>query len=203
MIGAIVLAAGAGRRFGGAAGGKLLAPLDGKPVLEHVVELARAAPVERVVVALGAGAAEVRAIADLGEAEAVECPDWAEGQAASLRCAVAALGPGADAALVLLGDQPRIAPAAVTGVLRARDPAAADAVRATWGGVPGHPVLLERVLLARVPSLRGDIGARGLLAGARVCEVTCDGLGDPTDVDTPQTLLALARRGSVAKSLCR
>jgi CTP:molybdopterin cytidylyltransferase MocA len=65
------------------------------------------------------------------------------------------------------------------------------AVRATYGGVPGHPVLLERTLLARVEELHGDAGARELLHGVPIREVACDGLGSPDDVDTPEALAAL------------
>jgi molybdenum cofactor cytidylyltransferase len=91
---------------------------------------------------------------------------------------------------VALGDQPRLSPAAVARVVSQRG---ADelAVRATYRGVPGHPVLLERTLLAQVPTLRGDAGARELLHGVPIREVACDGLGSPADVDTPEALAAL------------
>jgi CTP:molybdopterin cytidylyltransferase MocA len=69
------------------------------------------------------------------------------------------------------------------------------AVRATYGGVPGHPVLLERTLLDRVRKLRGggDVGARDLLHGVPLREVACDGLGSPDDIDTPEALAGLQR----------
>src|SRR3989442_3261575 len=79
----IVLAAGAGRRFGGP---KQLAPLAGRPLLQHVVD---AAP-DPLTVVLGAHADAVRAGVDLDSADVVVCEDWEEGQAASLRPGVAA-----------------------------------------------------------------------------------------------------------------
>ncbi len=139
---------------------------------------------------LGARAEEVRAGADLGGARIVEAPDWAEGQAASLRAGIRAAG-DAEAALVTLGDQPGMTREAVRAVLRARDPARFDAVRAPNDGAPGHPVLLERPLLAPAAALRGDAGARTLLAGARVRLLDLSGLADPRDVDTPEALAAL------------
>jgi CTP:molybdopterin cytidylyltransferase MocA len=183
----LVLAAGAGERFGGR---KQLAELDGRPLLEHVLAAMAAAPLERTVLVLGAHAGEVLERVPLHGAEAVVCEGWAEGQAASLRAGVEALGPACDAVVVVLGDQPRIAPEAVARVVAARD-GEALAVRATYGGVPGHPVLLERELLERVPQLRGDEGARGLLADVPVRAVACDGLGSPDDVDTPAELTRL------------
>ena len=68
-----MLAAGSGERFGG---GKQLADLDGRPLLEHVLAAMAAAPLERVVVVLGAQADEIRAGVDLHGARAVICPDW-------------------------------------------------------------------------------------------------------------------------------
>ena len=63
-----------------------------------------------------------------------------------------------------------------------------DAVRADYNGRPGHPVVLERGLFPRLTALRGDAGAREVLAGARVCRVPCEGLGRPDDIDTRDEL---------------
>jgi CTP:molybdopterin cytidylyltransferase MocA len=112
---------------------------------------------------------------------------------ASLRTGVAALQSDCDAIVVALGDQPLLAPAAVGRVVEGRG-GDALAVRATYGGVAGHPVLLERGLYPRVRDLRGDEGARGLLRDVRVRDVPCDGLGAPDDVDTPAVLDGLRAR---------
>ena len=185
MVAGLVLAAGAGTRFGGR---KQLAELDGRPLLEHALAAMASAPVEPVAVVLGADAAEIRSAVDMHGAEPIECPDWEDGQSASLRTGVEALEhAGAEAVVVTLGDQPRIAARAIAAVVAARGEGA-DAVRATYDGTPGHPVLIERSLFDAVMALRGDTGARDLLASARVTEVPCDGLGDPADVDLPSDL---------------
>jgi CTP:molybdopterin cytidylyltransferase MocA len=187
VTGGLVLAAGAARRFGAP---KQLAELDGVPLLQHAVDAMLAARgVDRVVVVLGAGAGEVRAAVDFGDAEVVECEDWAEGMAASLRAGVAALAPS-DAVVVTLGDQPRMSPAAITAVVEAAAPGV-GAVRAVYDGDPGHPVLLARALHDRVGRLRGDTGARDLLDGVEVRTVEVGHLGRPGDVDTPEELEAL------------
>jgi molybdenum cofactor cytidylyltransferase len=180
-IGALILAAGAGRRFGGV---KQIAALDGRPLLEHAA-LAVAGISPRVVV-LGHAAEEIRAAVDLHGARAVVCPDWEEGQAASLRRGIAALG-DVDAAVILLGDMPGITPAAVDAVVAAWD-GEADAVRAAYGGEPAHPVLLGRTLLDRAGELRGDVGFRPLLERARVIVVEAGHLADPADIDTREEL---------------
>jgi molybdenum cofactor cytidylyltransferase len=183
-IGGVILAAGEGRRFGAT---KQLAPLRGRPLLEYAVESMLCVPaIWPVVVVLGHDADAIRAGTDLGDVRVVVCADWREGQAASLRCGVAALGP-VDAAVVMLGDQPFITPQVVAGVLDVDD-RYHDAVRATYGGEPGHPVLLTRRLLDRVDELEGDVGFRWLLEGQRVKRFEAGHLCDPTDIDTREEL---------------
>jgi molybdenum cofactor cytidylyltransferase len=179
MTAGLVLAAGEGRRFGGP---KQLARVDGRPLVEHALAALRG--LDRVVVVLGARAEEIRSGADLAGAEVVVCPDWAEGMGASLRHGLAAVA-GADEVVIVLADQPFITPAVVARVLAA----AGDAARATYGGAPGHPVVLRRALLDRAGELRGDAGFRG----AAMTEVECGDLADPTDIDT-QADLEVVRR---------
>jgi len=188
----IVLAAGAGRRFGGGSP-KQLAPLDGRPLLQHALDVATAcAALDRVVLVLGAEAAAVARAVDPGRAVVVRAERWDEGLAASLRAGLAA-ATDADWAVVTLGDEPSLPAAALDAVVAAARaaPAGVDAVRATYAGRPGHPVALHARLAARAGELRGDVGARALLAGARVAEVDCTALGAPRDVDTPADLEAL------------
>jgi molybdenum cofactor cytidylyltransferase len=180
--GGLVLAAGAGRRFGGA---KQLARVDGRTLVERAVAAqCEVEELDPVVVALGAYAGAVLERTDLGRARAVVCRDWVAGMSASLRAGLEALGPGP--VLVTLGDQPGVGPAAIRRVLAAGAPA-----RAAYDGTPGHPVLLDAELAAAARDLRGDEGARSLLDAVRLVE--CGDLGDPRDVDTRQDLEAVRR----------
>lgn len=140
-------------------------------------------------VVLGHAAEEIRSAVDLQGARPVLCADWADGQAASVRAGIAALG-DVDAALLLLGDMPRITREAVEAVASASLDGV-DAARAAYGGRPGHPIKLGRGLLARAGELTGDAGFRELLKGAAIRDVEVGGLGDPADVDTPEGLDAL------------
>jgi molybdenum cofactor cytidylyltransferase len=192
MIGGLVLAAGAGRRFGGA---KQLAELDGRPLLEHSIRAMVASPVGRVVVVLGSGAEDVMDRVDLHGAEPFVCQRWDEGQSASIACGLAELS-DCEAVVVTLGDQPRLSPDAIRRVLAARGNGAV-AVRATYWGAPGHPVLLERELLERMRDVSGDHGARNLLLSVTTREVPCEDLGGGEDVDTAAELDALRAGGPV------
>jgi molybdenum cofactor cytidylyltransferase len=190
LISGVVLAAGGASRFGSP---KQLAELDGVPLLQHAVDAMLAVPaIDPVVVVLGAEAAGVRDAVDFGDARPVECADWQEGMAASLRCGVAAVG-DCDWVLVTLGDQPRVTPQVIAAVMDHADsaPAGTAAVRASYDGVAGHPVALTRAILPEVAQLRGDVGARELLGHASVRTFEAAHLCDPADVDTPQDLEAL------------
>lgn len=182
MIAGLVLAAGVGSRFGDTP--KLLAELDGRPLLAHAVDAQCAVEeLDRIVVVLGAFAAEVRAHLRFGRAEVVVCADWADGQAASLRCGLLALR-GAEKVIVTLGDAPRISP----DVIR-RFVGEPPGARAVFDGRPGHPVVLGPAQIAAALELSGDEGARSVLGdGPRIeCGELCSG----ADVDTPSDLEAL------------
>jgi len=186
VIAAVVLAAGSGSRFGGA---KQLAELDGIPLLEHALRAVEAVPaIERIVVVLGARADEVRAGVDFGLAEPVVCADWAEGQAASLRCGIAAVV-GADAAVLTLGDMPRITPQVIARFADiAHEHGSLARARAVYDGKPGHPVVLGSAYFDQIAELRGDVGARDVLKAIGAVAIECSHLCSAADVDTPEAL---------------
>jgi molybdenum cofactor cytidylyltransferase len=164
---AIVLAAGAGSRFGG---GKLLAPWRGGVLLDGALEAAFAAPVRRVIVVTGSDAEEVEAAArgwaeraaGVSRLAIVHAPEHAEGMGASLRTGAAALSTGLAGVFVFLGDMPRI-PAGVAERLAEAVQAGAPAAAAVFQGRRGHPTLIGAALIPALLSLKGDAGARGVL----------------------------------------
>jgi len=187
VIAGVVLAAGSGSRFGGA---KQLAELDGIPLLEHALRAIEAvAAIDRVVVVLGARADEILAGVDFGAAEPVICADWEEGQAASLRRGIEAVAHEADAALLTLGDTPRITTQVIA---RFADLAATHGTharaRAVYDGRPGHPVVLGSAYFAQIAKLRGDVGAREVLKQISAVAIECGHLCSAVDVDTPEAL---------------
>jgi CTP:molybdopterin cytidylyltransferase MocA len=160
MISAVVLAAGASKRFGSPKQAVLL-----EPVLERV---RASSAIHDVVVVLGAHDVET-------SGRVVHCPDWERGPGASLRCALGALGDDVEAAVVVLGDGPRLDSRAIDRVVAAWQEKGANRVAATYGGVRLHPVLLARTAWDEVP----DAGLRALPAQL----VPCDDLDPPGDVD--------------------
>jgi molybdenum cofactor cytidylyltransferase len=186
-LAAIVLAAGEARRFGAR---KQMAELQGRPLLEHALATA-AELVDRVYVVLGSGAGEIEAGIELGAAIPVRCADWRSGPGASLRAGLSALGSEFDATLVLLGDEPFLPADVAERLLAARCPDN-PALRASYCGRPGHPVLIERRLIARLLAAPPDRKPAATLREAGALEIECGDLGEPRDVDTPADLRALA-----------
>ncbi|WP_457108481.1 nucleotidyltransferase family protein [Methylobacterium sp. P5_C11] len=191
-VGTILLAAGMGTRFGPEP--KLLAPLNGIPLVRHAAEAALRARPRPVVAVFGAHAAAVRAALAGLDLIRVDNPDFRAGLATSLRAGVAALPPACGAAVIVLGDMPRVTAAHIDRLAgsfasAAEAPAAVVPVQ---DGRRGNPVLLNlRRLGPEIDRLAGDHGAGPLLRGrADVLEIS----GDPAtalDIDTPDALAAL------------
>ena len=182
-VAAIILAAGGSRRYGGA---KLLAPLDGRPLAQHVIDAANASSLEPVVLVVGAGADELLAAVRLGRSLVVRNSDYATGQASSLQAGLAAITT-ADAAVVLLADMPGVRAALLDALVAEQRTSHAAAVTSLWRGRRTPPTLLHRDLWPALRELRGDVGAREVLAGRTdVVGLEVDPtLGSLDDVDTP------------------
>lgn len=189
-VSTLVLAAGASLRFGG---GKLGADLGGRPLLAHAIGAARAVAHPVTVVVSPGGPA--RAIAEAAGADVVVNPDPGRGLSSSLAAGLDALPSGTAAAVVLLGDQPDVAPSAIRAVVAAWRAAPERPHRVRYRDGHGHPVILPRAIWGAATAVGGDRGAATLLATSRVGEVPVDGPAPP-DVDTRADLAALLARST-------
>ncbi|MFS0732092.1 GNAT family N-acetyltransferase [Microbacterium sp. 1P10UB] len=179
----LVLAAGAGTRFGGP---KALAREEnGTSWIERAVRMLRDAGCETVLVTLGAGADEAASMVPDG-ATAVLVDDWRDGLGASLRAGLGAASalPG-DALVVTPVDTPAAPAVAATRVVGAvTGPLSAALVRAGYRGQPGHPVLIGRDHWAALAATaEGDRGAGPYLRAHGAVEVECGDLWSGADVD--------------------
>ncbi|MET7989380.1 nucleotidyltransferase family protein [Amycolatopsis sp. NPDC005232] len=188
----LLLAAGAGRRFGGP---KALVELDGEPLVRRALRTLTEAGCGPVRVAVGAAAEDVTKLLP-DPSQAIYAEGWEGGMGASLKAGLAALAgqfpDGADSApvavLVHLVDLPWVPAAALARVVARASPTAV--ARAAYDGVPGHPVLFGRRWWGEVAeSAQGDRGARDWLRGREdVVLVECGDLGSGQDVDRPADL---------------
>ncbi|WP_367138023.1 NTP transferase domain-containing protein [Saccharothrix sp. HUAS TT1] len=184
-VAGLLLAAGAGRRFGGP---KALVAHGGVPWVDRAAAVLRDGGCSPVVVVLGASAAVVRARASLTGCAVVDNADWATGMGSSLRAGLAALaGADVDAVVVLPVDTPGVTAAAVERFRALASPSAL--ARASYRGAPGHPVLIGSGHWADVSAAAvGDAGARGYLREHGALDVPCEDVADGADVDRPEDL---------------
>lgn len=186
----VLLAAGAGSRFGG---GKLLHPLpDGTPIgVAAWRNLNRVLPFVTVVIRPGDAVLE-RALLDAG-ATLARCPDAHLGMGHSLACGVAAT-PDAKGWVVALADMPAVLPATIESIVR-RLIAGAGIVVPVHRGQRGHPVAFSAAYRERLLALSGDSGARSILRNDTDA-VVCIDIDDPgvlQDIDTREDAQRLAR----------
>ena len=189
-VGAIVLAAGLSRRMGS---NKLLAPLDGKPLVTHAVDAALDAGLP-VLVVTGHDAGAIRAALGDRAIDFVDAPDHAQGMGRSIAAGIDAVdrdGGDWDAAIICLGDMPRIRPELLKALAAE---AAPDAILIpSFAGRRGNPVLWGKAHFAGLAALQGDKGGRALFVDRPVRELPWQDDGIFADVDTPEMLATLTR----------
>lgn len=194
---AIVLAAGAGTRFGG---GKLMASIGGRSVLQRVLDTLAAADLGDVIVVLGDDADAIEASIDWRSERRVRNPDPGRGLSSSLRVGIEAVGDDTVAALVALGDQPLVPIAAIRAMLDARtDPSRPVVVPVYQGDHGRNPVLLRRAAFGLVAEAEGDRGLGPVIAAhpELVTEVAVTGTNP--DLDTPDDLAPLLEAAWAAR----
>ena len=194
-VAAVILAAGRASRFraaGGREATKLVAPLEGRPIVRRVAEAALQARTRPVVVVVGHAREAVEAALEGLPVETVRNPDFASGLASSLRTGLSALPPSVGGAVILLGDMPKVEPGLIDALIDAfaarPEASAAAPVR---DGRRGNPVLLAQKLFGPAMDLSGDEGARKLLARLSLTElidVDARNWDASFDVDTPSDL---------------
>jgi molybdenum cofactor cytidylyltransferase len=192
----VILAAGLGRRMGTV---KQLLPFRGRPLLQHVIDAARASRLENLLLVLGHAHDQVLPQLDTQGLEVVVNRDFAAGQSTSVRAGLEHRA-DADGIMYLLGDQPLLNVAIIDALIDCflrEHPWAAVPVH---HGQPGNPVIIGRPLLADLAALCGDIGARRLLQKSQfVRRVEVDDPAVLRDVDTMEDYLTLLE----AERMCR
>lgn len=196
----LILAAGRGRRFGG--GSKMLADVDGRPVLRHVVESALASRLDPVVVVLGAGAeAGLQAIAGIDDARlrVVFNPAWQSGKASSFEVGLKMLPADAPGVVALLGDMPRVKPWLIDRVLSEFELSGKltfPIFPGRSGSDKGQPTAYPRELFGEVGQLIGDDTAMSAIRRhwSEAVKIPLDDASTQADIDTAQDLELLKVR---------
>ncbi len=200
-VAALILAAGLSRRMGKA--NKLLAEIDGAPMVARVADAVLASKASLVLVVTGHEAERVGAALAGRRLGLVHNPDYAEGLSSSLRRGLAALPGDADGVLVCLGDMPRVTAGHIDSIIAAFNPLEGRAICVpTCRGKWGNPVLFARQFFPEMARLKGDAGARHLIGQHHemVAEVEMGDEAVLIDVDSPDKLVKIRAQASPAAS---
>jgi molybdenum cofactor cytidylyltransferase len=194
-VGAVVLAAGAAKRFGAL---KQAADWRGRPLVAHVADQALAGPdLSPVVVTVGAGAEVVRRALGPRATIVAEVPDWQVGQSRSVQTGLAALrtaAPHLGAVIFLLADQPGVTPELLSALVQRHRETLAPVVAPRHNGQRGNPVLFDRSTFDQFAALSGDVGARPIIA-AHADDIAWVDWPTPevlVDIDSPDDYRSLA-----------
>jgi molybdenum cofactor cytidylyltransferase len=185
MIWALVLAAGESRRMGRQ---KLLLPFGDATVVEAVVRNALASRLGRTLVVVGADRDAVRARVEPLGVETVTNEDFAAGMLTSVQAGFRALPQDAEAAVVMLGDQPFITPRVIDTVIGTFEAGRKGIAVPVHGGRRGHPVIIGLKYRAEIMALDPADGLRRLVRAhpEDVQEAEVDDPNVLRDLDMPK-----------------
>lgn len=188
-VAGIILAAGQGSRMGG---DKVLLPWGGQPLIRHIAGVALASRLETIYVIVGHQADAVADALDGMPVRIIPNHSYAQGQSTSLTAGVAALPEQTAAALIMLADQPLLTACVIDQLITTFHQTGAPIVAACSGKRRGNPVLFTRTLFPELLAIRGDLGARNVVAAHRE-ELRCVEVASHVlaDIDTPEAYRAL------------
>ena len=190
IVFAAVLAAGRSRRFGRS---KLLEAVNGKPLVRHAAEIARATCGHRSILVTGHESAAVTAAAGAAPQFVIVNDRHAEGMGGSIALAARAVAHTADALLMLFADQPLVTAQHAEALIDAWSGAEDEIVATAFAGTAGPPVLFPRGAFDALGALSGDTGAKPLLQDPRFDVKTVPFEDAAIDIDTPADLEKLRK----------
>lgn len=191
-IAVMILAAGQSSRLGSP---KQLVSYNGKHLLQHSIDEAKAIDPAEIVVVLGAHHDEImQHLEEDADVLIIQNNQWEEGMASSIRCGIQHMRTRAyEAVIIMVCDQPHVSREVLSGLRDRFHEGKHQLVASVYEDIPGTPALFHRSLYEDLFQLRGDRGAKQLI---QQYKETTSFVGFPdgiTDIDTPEDLEALHR----------
>jgi molybdenum cofactor cytidylyltransferase len=186
MLAAVILSGGASRRMGSP---KALLPFQGRPFLEHLLEVTTHPKIGVRRVVLGPHAQPIENAIRLKPDEVIVNADWELGQLSSIQAALRSLPPETDGMLLCLIDHPLISPSLVDGIIEAFYATRAPIVLPVFQGRRGHPVIFSAALYEELADASLDLGARSVVWAhrAEVYEYLTSEEGCVVNLNDPDT----------------
>ena len=177
---------------------KQLLRLGDRPLLQHVIDNVRASAVTEIIVVLGCAADAIRREIDAQNVRMVINQGYRQGMGTSLKAGLSAVDPQAEAAIVVLADQPFVRPATLDRLITEHHQSKAQIVIPTYRGFRGNPVLLDRSVFPEIMTLNGDMGCRAIFGNhlEGIAKVPVDDVGILLDIDRQSDFEALRQAGN-------
>ena len=187
MLAAVILSGGASSRMGSP---KALLPYQGRPFLEHLMEITTRPEIGARKVVLGADADSIAKAIPLKANEIVINPAWEKGQLSSIQAAVRKIPAGTDGMLLFLIDHPLISSALVGELIAQFYKSKRPIVLPVYEGRRGHPVIFAASLYDELLRAPLELGARAVVWGhaEEVDEVRTNEEGCVLNLNDPETL---------------
>lgn len=188
FVSAVVLAAGMSRRMGTL---KQLVRFGEHTLLEHTLNAVRASSIGETILVLGYQADQIRSGILLEDNVRVIINDnYKDGMSTSIRRGLEAVSPDANAALIILADQPFLKSSVIDQLIAQYGNSNAAILYPVYKGFRGNPVLVDRSLFPEMTQITGDIGCRSIfgLHSKKIRKVPVDDIGILVDIDTVEDL---------------
>lgn len=162
-IGIIVLAAGESSRLGRP---KQLLLYEGRPLLQHAVQVANESGADPVIVVLGADAETIKKEIDDPGVSVVENIDWNEGMASSIRCGLklfTQINHSPEGIILMVCDQPFVTASLLKDLMSVHQQSGKPIVACSYDNTFGPPVFFHHTFFEELLELKGDVGARAII----------------------------------------
>jgi molybdenum cofactor cytidylyltransferase len=180
---------------------KQMLRLDDRPLLQHVIDNVLNSKVKEIIVVLGFAADAIRREISAQNLRVVINESYQQGMGTSLKAGLSAVNPQAEAAIIVLADQPFVRSTTLDRLITEHQECKAQIVIPTYRGFRGNPVLLDRSVFPEIMTLNGDMGCRAIFGNhlEGIVKVPVDDVGILLDIDRQNDFEPLRHAGNRAE----
>jgi len=181
QITAILLAAGGSSRLGQP---KQLIPFKNQLLINYILEQIKSGGLSNIRVILGSHFSDIKEKIKNKKLEIIHNPNWEEGISSSIKCGLTKLGPGTEAVIIFIVDQPFLNSELISEILQKFSTSKANIIAACVSGQIVHPVLYRKDIFSKLMELKGDVGGKAIFGNELVEKVNWDDKKLLLDIDS-------------------